>query len=66
MQLFMLLEVFLVRYRNKKYFYIDQNKNLLLGPSSSDFPPFDESKWTLFEADTASASGKTVYFSFSY
>lgn len=31
---------------------------LYLGPSSGDYPPFDDSKWTLFEADTASASGK--------
>ncbi|CAF0980236.1 unnamed protein product [Rotaria sordida] len=26
------------------------------GPSSTDYSPFDDSKWTLFEADTASAS----------
>jgi len=31
---------------------------LYIGASSTDFPPFDDSKWTLFEADTASASGK--------
>lgn len=30
-----------------------------LGPSSADYSVFNDSKWTLFEADTASASGRT-------
>ncbi|CAF1455669.1 unnamed protein product, partial [Adineta steineri] len=30
------------------------------GPSSTDYPPFDMSKWTLFEADSASASDVKV------
>ncbi|UJR27296.1 hypothetical protein I4U23_008591 [Adineta vaga] len=30
------------------------------GSSSTDYPPMDESKWTLFEADTASASDVKV------
>jgi hypothetical protein len=31
--------------------------NFFIGPSSTDYSPVDDSKWTLFEADTASASG---------
>ena len=37
---------------------IKEEKNNVLGPSSTDYPPFNDSQWTLFEADTASASGK--------
>ena len=34
------------------------NDDILVGSSNTDYPAFDDSKWTLFEADTASASGK--------
>ena len=32
---------------------------IVLGPSSTDYPVLDDSQWTLFEADTALASGET-------
>ena len=36
-----------------------EGKKVALGPSGTDYPPSDDSQWTLFEADTALASGET-------